>query len=116
MPQASNVEPIRTRRQLNESCARDCYLRLFKNSHSLVEAVARMYETSKNSILFEKYEKQLRARANNKDNSMKNKKHHGGKVSMSGGGSDEHTLLNRNSTKTRKVSRQLKLKLLYYRN
>lgn len=71
-----------------------------------------MYETSKNSILFEKYEKQLRARANNKDNSMKNKKqHHGGKVSMSGGGGgcDENTLLNRNSTKTRKVSHQLQL-------
>lgn len=44
---------------------------MFKNSHSLVEAVLRMYETSKNSILFEKYEKQLRARTANKDSIKK---------------------------------------------
>lgn len=65
------LEQVRTRRNLNESCCKDCYLRMFKNSHSLIEAVLRMYETNKNLMLFEKYEKQFKSRAN-KDSMKKN--------------------------------------------
>lgn len=98
---------IRTRRQLNESCCKDCYLRLFKNSHSLVEAVLRMYETSKNSILFERYEKQLRARSTttnttSKDSMKKYGTQSGGGFGL-GGGDD----LGRNSTKIRKVNHRI---------
>lgn len=55
-----SMENIRTRRNLNESCCKDCNLRLFRNSQSLVEAILRMYETNKNLVLYEKLEKQLK--------------------------------------------------------
>lgn len=61
---------IKTRRNLTESCNKDCYLRLFKNSHSLIEAVLRIYETSTNLSMFEKYKKQadLKSKDNNQIN------------------------------------------------
>lgn len=55
---ASQIQ-IKNRRHLIESCTKECHLKLFKNSHSLIEAVLRMYETSTNCDMFEKYKKQL---------------------------------------------------------
>lgn len=96
---------IRTRRNLADSCCKDCYLRLFKNSHNLVEAVLRMYETCKNVALFEKYEKQLRTRC--KGDSMKK---HTNKVGSGGGGSgaEDANTATSSFAKTRKVCKKYK--------
>lgn len=71
--QSGNQIQIKNRRHLLENCSKDCYLKLFKNSHSLIEAVLRMYETSSNLNLFEKYEKQLEQK--NKENLNQSKKY-----------------------------------------
>lgn len=38
-------------------CAENCFLKLYKNSRCLIEAVSRMFETSNNLNFFEKYNK-----------------------------------------------------------
>lgn len=73
---------------LYDNCCKDCYLRLFKNSHNLIEAVLRMYETSRNSNLFEKYESQVKAKSS-KENQTK---------------ANEEAFNSQHSSKIRKVS------------
>jgi hypothetical protein len=50
-----NSDPTKTFRLAGEDCTSDCYLKLFKNSRCLIEAVLRMYETSSNLNFFDKY-------------------------------------------------------------
>ncbi len=59
---AASDEPVVRNRKMyfSENCCKNCYLKMFRNSHSLVEAVLRIYETSNNSNLFEKYQKQMK--------------------------------------------------------
>jgi hypothetical protein len=59
---SANPTPIIRNRKIafSENCTKNCYLKLFRNSHALTEAMLRIYETSNNSSLFEKYQKQMK--------------------------------------------------------
>ena len=57
----------------SNQCTVDCYLRQFKSSHCLIEAVLRMYEASNNIRIVEKYEKANEEKEIHKQNSSLSK-------------------------------------------